>query len=201
MRAAEANCLFVTAHLNEAKALASALPGCRPGPLPFRYHSKLGKVRVSGQGMDAVRSTLNVLSFNGLSRAVLFGTAGSLTHQYRVGDLLLCDWIQDREGNDFASRLNLSLPRASLVSVNEPVSKREERRKLYEETGALLADMEGAAFGRCLMRVKIPWAVVKMVTDAPDEPHIFPFPDEIDTLLRQSAKQFVEALQEVVHDY
>ena len=189
--------LLVTAHMAEAKALARALKPCAVGPLPFRYSSDTFDLLVGGEGMEKMASSLRSLERWPYAMALLFGAAGALTDLYDVGMVLQCSWIQSLTGKTLASPVMLDLPRSSLVTVREPVVAPNERQTLYNETGAILVDMEAHAFATEMEERFTPWSVVKMVSDTPARAHTFPFPVEIVTLMDDAAATAVQSVEEV----
>lgn len=193
--------LIVTAHRKESIHLARSLGQIRSGPLPFRYSAGRYLFYLCGMGPDICRESLERLIRPSFRAGILYGTVGCLVNDYGRGTVVECPWVRSIEGEDRTASISFGLPRVPVVSVDRPVLKREQRKQLYEDTGALMVDMESASFAAAMERVSIPWGIIRVVSDTPQSPSDFHFSQEIDTLLADAAISAAEVIEEVFGDH
>ncbi|GAB4176574.1 MAG: hypothetical protein Fur0032_16590 [Terrimicrobiaceae bacterium] len=94
------------------------------------------------------------------SRVILAGLAGGLSPGVCVGDVFLV--------SGGSARLSGSLPEASMVTVDHVVATAREKRKLREQSRAVLCDMETSHLEAVCREAGIPWAGVRAVSDPAD---------------------------------
>jgi adenosylhomocysteine nucleosidase len=96
------------------------------------------------------------------------GFAGGLQPGLKVGDLVLGVNYSDAA---IASRLVLSprWQRGNLLTADAIVEKGENKRKLGEESGCLVADLETAHLARVCAEHNIPMVSVRCVSDAVED--------------------------------
>lgn len=101
---------------------------------------------------------------------IVAGLAGSLNPNIRAGSAWVVNEVVDsRSGERRRAALPASfLQRAcAIVSVDGIVSSRSQRQQHRDSTGADLVDMESAAAARWATDARIPWAIVRGVSDDP----------------------------------
>lgn len=125
--------------------------------------------RVSGPGPDAIRRALGAILEERPPLVILAGVAGGLRECDSLAPPIDC--IVDRRGGRWTP--NVLDPECSqgvtLVGVEAPVVDPVAKRQLADETGAALVDCESHAFAAMLENRDVPWAVVRGVSDGPDD--------------------------------
>lgn len=188
--------LFVCPHPIEAKALASHLKTCRPGKRPLKYESPLASILISGEGGNRLLESLSGLDLSAFSAVFLFGTAGSLSSEIPLGELFFCNPVRMLGKTGINSDFLIDLPQRPLVTQPAPVISSVDRESLFRLSHAPLVDMEGWEFARYVSERTIPWAIFRLVSDTPEEPHSFPFPARIREMLIASGKVLLKLLTE-----
>jgi len=124
------------------------------------------------------------------SLAILAGVAGGLAAEAAPASTRVLERVTDLSGNEWMCRLAAgeigeSRPSAgrppTVVGVDEPVFSAEDKRSLRERTGAFIVDTESHEFARACEAAGVRWAVVRGVSDGPD-----------DSLPRQAARWVTE---------
>lgn len=140
------------------------------------------RVAVSGLGAEGARAAFQELIEAGVSRVLVWGTAGALHPDLRPGDLIAPDAIRDANGTHFpvsaAWRQQLVDGLASkhiastgpLVSVREPVPSHEAKTGLAQQTGSVAVDMETAEVARLALAHNLPFAVLRTIVDPLEQP-------------------------------
>lgn len=128
-------------------------------------------------GGDAARLTarLRAIDAGGLCGVVSFGLAGALEPGLKVGTFLLPEEVVDEEGRVFAvdpewrAALSARLPEAvggRLAASATVVASAEAKRALRRRAGARSVDMESGTAALEAARRGLPFAVVRVVSDA-----------------------------------
>ena len=122
-----------------------------------------------------------------------FGTAGSLVTELQIGDLIIADEIIEHDylsrfGNDknsaplskttkelaeqlnqVAIRNNLTAIRGKIVSGNEDIVTKIRREELFGKHGGHCVDWESAGFAQVATIAKVPYGVVRGISDSAHE--------------------------------
>jgi len=95
------------------------------------------------------------------------GFAGALASSLHVGDLILADEVIDMHGNRWQSPLPAppGVRRGRLLTADRFIGEPAEKLALGEQHGALVVDMESAAFARRCHERGVPWACLRVVSD------------------------------------
>ncbi len=132
------------------------------------------RVERTGMGPAAVSEAVEALARERVDLVALFGVAGGLARTPRAPRVVRVLGREDEEPH----RPRVSLWRSgrsdwttpvSIVSQEEVVHSVERKRALAAATGAQLVDCESWAFARACERAQLRWAVVRGVSDGPDE--------------------------------
>ncbi|MGH8511426.1 MAG: purine phosphorylase [Gammaproteobacteria bacterium] len=162
---------IVTALRPEARCIAKA-PGSVPGLT--RFGDTL--LYVSGIGQARARQAAETLVVQGARALLSWGTAGALASALRSGDVIVPDTIQVSAVScpvdaawraRLAARLaeHLTVHTGGMLHTTEVIATPDEKRMLFERTGALAVDMESAAVAQVARRAKIPFAVLRAIVD------------------------------------
>ena len=135
-------------------------------------------VYVCGVGQQRADRAARALLDAGCEALVSFGTAGGLQQDLHAGALVIPERVLDEDGRSFSVdsawrwRLLEVLENPGpaqfaqvLVSVAQPVLSCEEKSTLADVTGACAVDMESAAVAHLSDLNKIPFLVVRAVSD------------------------------------
>lgn len=109
--------------------------------VPKAYRNK---VRVFGMGYKNAVALTKILETEEADYLIIFGTAGGLEPNKKVGNCFLISLLKERETHipiPIPKGLK-DFPQASLMTVSKIASTKEAKEKLYQETPADLVDME-----------------------------------------------------------
>ncbi|MGH8533078.1 MAG: purine phosphorylase [Gammaproteobacteria bacterium] len=163
---------IVTALAAEARCIAKA-PGSVPGL------TRLGDtlLYVSGIGQARARQAAETLVAQGARSLLSWGTAGALAAVLQPGDVIVPDTILVSDAPfpvdaawraRLAARLaeHLTLHTGAMLHTAEAIATPDEKRRLFERTGALAVDMESAAVAQVARRAGVPFAVLRAIVDS-----------------------------------
>ena len=145
-----------------------------------RIAGRAGVVAVAGGG-DAASLKAKLDALHGDIKGVIsVGLAGALSPLLKVGDVVIADQvIQEREtwrcSGDWRIALAARLPHAHqgpVVGSTAIIATAKAKAALYDATGALAVDMESALAGRFAAERKLPFAVLRVISD--DAGHVLP---------------------------
>jgi len=106
------------------------------------------------------------------------GFAGSLNHELQVNDVLLAKNFLTLDPKHTESSLsNVSIYRASMLTVPALIDSREERERIARDSGASAVDMETEFIARGCAAHAIPLMSLRVITDTPTQP--FPAPASV----------------------
>ncbi|CAN5907202.1 hypothetical protein BH20PSE1_BH20PSE1_25560 [soil metagenome] len=162
---------IVTALRSEARCIAKA-PDSVPGLT--RFGDTL--LYVSGIGQSRARLAAETLVALGARALLSWGTAGALASALRSGDVIVPDTIQVSAVScpvdaawraRLAARLaeHLTVHAGAMLHTTEMIATPDEKRMLFERTGALAVDMESAAVAQVARGAKIPFAILRAIVD------------------------------------
>ncbi|MGZ5030658.1 MAG: phosphorylase family protein [Methylobacter sp.] len=131
----------------------------------------------SGAGADNARAASELLLTQGASRLVSWGCAAALSESLKPGDLILADTLIDAEGAEFgihddwlgfATSLlstQLKVHTGSLAESKTIVATAKDKKRLYDQTGAIALDMESAAVAAVARQNNLPFLAIRTVAD------------------------------------
>jgi len=168
----------VTALAGEAQALAGR--PCRPG-----QSIALGNgtaIYLGGIGPGRAARAATALIEGGARALVSWGIAGGLDPELRPGDLVLPAAVlgigNTRYEADQPWRARLSetlrervrVHAGTMIQVDQPLRDEAAKRAAFESNGACAVDMESAAIAARANRARLPFLVVRCVSDAVEIP-------------------------------
>lgn len=179
MTAIEQPILILTAFKPEARLLAAILPDCRQSDAS-NWTFKGGKLTTANAaGGDALLALLDFeLSQADYLRIILFGAAGALVPELKIGQVYACDSLF-YAGRKMALPFSKEFPTASVVTVDQPVTTKEDRIRLAENYHAQLVDMESFFFAEALHDRGLSGAVIRFVSDTAEQAFRLPFPETV----------------------
>ncbi|MGH8508569.1 MAG: purine phosphorylase [Gammaproteobacteria bacterium] len=162
---------IVTALPAEARCIAKAL-GAVPGL------TRIGDtlLYVSGIGQARARQAAETLVAQGARALLSWGTAGALANALRPGDVIVPDTILVSDvrypidtawhaGLTACLERHLTVRTGAMLHTAEVIATPDEKRLLFERTGALAVDMESGAVAQAAWRAGIPFAVLRAIVD------------------------------------
>jgi nucleoside phosphorylase len=132
---------------------------------------------VTGLGVDRTLNTLESKFEEGKPYCLIFtGMAGQLDPEIGLGEVILPEVWQLESGTRFSVDSTLANHlrssgfrlRGKGLTVSAPVVSRRKRTSFYEQTGALICDMESAAAMMIAASYGIPCVAPKVVSDTAD---------------------------------
>ena len=138
-------------------------------------------VELSGVGDTRAENAAGRLVERGATALVSWGVAGGLDRDLSPGAVILPDTVIGADGSnrgvdlEWRDRL-LERVRGRVVTSTSPlyhatsvITTADEKRAIYERTGAGATDMESVAVARVAFANHIPWIAVRVVIDAADQ--------------------------------
>lgn len=143
------------------------------GPLGPALVGNLGVEEVAvlhtGMGAAAARAAVEqALAVLKPARVISSGFAGGLDLALQVGELITAPTLG-------SAGLPASIRRVKLVSVEKPLDSPAEKARLHT-TGAEAVDMESTPLAELCRAAKIPFLVLRVISDSADE--ALPLPSE-----------------------
>ena len=135
----------------EAKVLTAILPDCRKvsnNLFKNRWEYKGGEVICWNEmGLPPIREVINKIgNFEKYSSVVLFGSAGSLSPNLKLGEVFSCTTIKDTEKGFWQMAEYKGLKTNSLLTSKALVFDNEKRMEYHQKFNCNLVDMEASAF-------------------------------------------------------
>lgn len=125
------------------------------------------EVRRIGPGAGAVARAMETINPHAYSLVVLFGVAGGLAPTDRAP--VVAEVVDRKTGERWRPSGAEDGTGVTLVGVDEPVSTPAAKRGLHAQFSASLVDCESHEFARRCTAIDVRWAVVRGVSDGPDE--------------------------------
>ena len=107
-----------------------------------------------------------------LAALISFGMAGALSPDLRVGDWVIgervCGGFEAECDTEWVAALVRQLPGARLGSCyadGRLIGDSEEKQRIYQSSGALAADMESHLVAETALRIGVPFAVLRCISD------------------------------------
>ena len=135
------------------------------------------QVICAGIGRDLAGAITRAI--NSHSRGLVsFGVCGGLSPDLKPGSCIVASAVRTHKGRiptdrQWSQRLLHAIPGAvhgELLGVPAPLAEPESKRTLFEETGALAADMESHIVAHAAAVHGLPLAVIRVVTDPSERP-------------------------------
>jgi len=177
----------------------------------------------TGIGMESARKsidlTLENISEQGVRPDLLmnFGTCGAIHPERRVGDVVIgtksvCEQMEtialDSVWSGYYGEYLRSTDRnyyeGIIYSTDKAVADRDERHRIYRETGAQVVDMECYSLADAATHQKLPLISVKYVSDNADEFVMKDFMANVEDATSEMSELmhgFIEYLQEHKHRF
>lgn len=130
---------------------------------------ELPRIIRSGIGRDAILAALEraVRSAAGDQQLVILaGACGALRP---VADVPLIARVIDEHGRSWHGGIGFDPGGVTLIAVDRIVSTPADKRSLAEASGAAIVDMESHAFSRRCEELAVSWAIVRGVSDTPEQ--------------------------------
>jgi hypothetical protein len=143
--------LILTALTMEAKAITAA---CGQWLAPEGGSAAIRVIGIRG-------NRLNDTMLLGAKGIILAGLAGGLDPQLKAGDVVI--------GSADGRWPGLSYRRGGICTSDHIITAREEKRQLFEQTGALAVDMETEIVRRAAQQAGLPMATVRAISDPADQ--------------------------------
>ena len=153
------------------------------------HHQRILLVR-SGIGRKLALQALDHICHQySVSGILSIGFAGGLVPDLKLGDLVIADTIRD-VGTDVCLEetdllpvdglwveraLKLNFPEAlvrwqgRVVTIDRPVCKPAEKRRLGKDCAAMAVDMESSVLLRAALKLEIPFLSVRAISDSVDQ--------------------------------
>ncbi|OAI20857.1 phosphorylase [Methylomonas koyamae] len=146
---------------------------------PGECHAIGGGVLLSysGAGPANAEKAAAGLIDRGANRLISWGCAAALAQDRRPGDLVVPERVLTQDRHSLATDPSWRQRLANLLADHQAVGsgtllesgrivgQREEKRQLFEQTGAVALDMESAAVGRTAANAQLPFLVVRAIAD------------------------------------
>jgi adenosylhomocysteine nucleosidase len=176
----------------EAGALEDRLKGVigiRGGKFKVRQGGLKGKGVVvihAGVGLEnAAEATETLIAGHRPQWIISAGLAGGLRDDVKREDIVMPDCILGEDGRRLA--IDLQMPATpgvhvgSLLTVDRPILKSDQKHELGRKYGAVAVDMESLAVAEACRREKQRFMAVRVISDTVDEE----LPADVERLLRK----------------
>lgn len=191
MSRADRRTLVLAPFKAEAKLLAGILPDCRYSDGSSWDFSGGRLVCANAAGCEALLKLLNqALAEAGYSRTVLFGAAGALAPNLETGQVFHCIHLLN-SSHSIEMPVSPDLLPATLLTVDKPVTRADERKQLFAQYGATLVDMESFYFAEALAEKGISGAIIRFVSDTERQPFALPFLDSVKKGVTKCRRQII----------
>ncbi len=134
----------------------------------------------SGMGPQAIEQAVRTLASQQYTHLLSWGTAVGLSPEIQVGDILLPEYITDTHGKKWpispawfqeVEPLVKKLPqchKGPMAGAEVLLHTQEDKQVLYQQTGALAADMESLALAQAAQKHQLEFLVIRAVSDTQD---------------------------------
>jgi nucleoside phosphorylase len=146
--------VIVTALEHERRALERSACGRR------------ARLACCGPGADAIERWASREGFPAGTTVILAGLAGALDHRVAPGTAQLVGTVVDLDDRRWTPPVEGD---AIVVQTAAAVTTPQQKQDLSRRTGAALVDLESAAFAAAAETRGWRWAVVRGVSDGPDD--------------------------------
>ena len=140
------------------------------------WHGRTIVLIRSGMGCDRARRALAEMAKKfELEQVISIGYAGALDPALKVGDLVVADQVvyyETMKNYSLDKELLSMMPearRGTLLTVDSPAAKPQEKKALREKYSAVAVDMETFALAEGAETHHLPLASVRAITDTADQ--------------------------------
>lgn len=145
--------LYLVPFNAEAKVLTSILPNCKKVSNSIsqnRWEYKGGEIICwNKMGIkDFEDLIMRIENFDNYSSVILFGSAGSLVPDLKLGKLYSCTTIKDTENNHWEMPIFNGIEPNSLLTTNELIFDNKLRMEYHQRYNCNLVDMEASIFAK-----------------------------------------------------
>lgn len=179
MNPSERKTLVLAPFKAEARLLAGILPDCRQADAATWAFAGGRLATANAAGGAALIALLDrELAEITCNRIILFGAAGSLTPELEIGQVLCCHTAlyDDRR---LELPVSTDIQATTIITVDEPVTRAEERFRIAERYSASLVDMESFFFAEAMHGRGLSGAVIRFVSDTAEQAFVLPFPPAV----------------------
>jgi adenosylhomocysteine/aminodeoxyfutalosine nucleosidase len=182
-------------------------------------YSKIGKVNA------ALTSSILIEKFN-VKKILFSGVAGAIDKDLKIGDLIIatktcqhdvdltvfgyepgfipeskvffeCDEKLNNIAKNVAKKLNIKLKEGIIASGDQFIHSKERKEWIAKTFGASAIEMEGGAVGCVCDSEKVPFFMLRAISDTAEEGAGVDFDEFLEESSRVSAKFLIEMLKEI----
>ena len=194
MNPSERKTLVLAPFKAEARLLAGILPDCRQADTATWTFAGGRLATANAAGGAALIALLDrELAEITCNRIILFGAAGALTPELEIGQVLCCHTAlyDDRR---LELPVSTDIQATTIITVAEPVTRTEERFRLFERYSASLVDMESFFFAESLQGRGLSGAVIRFVSDTAEQAFVLPFPAAVKANIDKLRNQILRVI-------
>ena len=134
----------------------------------------------SGTGESNARTAAELLIAQGATQLISWGCAAALSPALKPGDLILAESLIDADGKElgicpdwhsYATNLlstTQKIHTGSLAESKSIVASGSDKKRLYEQTGAIALDMESIAIAKVAQQNKLAFLAIRAIADPAD---------------------------------
>ncbi len=132
---------------------------------------RIGLIQCGVGAANAARNLTDFLDQVDVKQILVAGLCGSLSPQFRIGDLFIPHRIVSTENSSeiscdtFFKRKQSNHSEKTLLSSSEPVTTVASREQWHAQTGATCVDMESYALAVIAQKRRINFCVIRAVSD------------------------------------
>ncbi|MBN1394835.1 MAG: hypothetical protein JW959_07420 [Pirellulales bacterium] len=151
---------------------------------------RVALIRSEAGRKNAARATEILIQGHRPRRVVSAGLAGGLSPELRRNDIIVADRLLSIDGGErlislppALSEARSGVHRGALLTVDRPVRLPDDKKRLFEQYGALAVDMETFAVAEVCCRLDVPFLSVRAINDAASDA----LPRDVERLLEQKS--------------
>lgn len=131
----------------------------------------------SGAGAQNASKAAELAISKGATQLISWGCAGALSHELKMGDLVLADSLLSIDGTQTPVNAawhehtktilgsTVAVYRGALLNSQDVISTAQEKQAIYEKTGALAIDMESHAIAQVAQHYALPFLAIRAIAD------------------------------------
>ncbi|MEN9757653.1 MAG: hypothetical protein RL755_1840 [Pseudomonadota bacterium] len=131
----------------------------------------------SGAGAQNASKAAELAISKGATQLISWGCAGALSHELKMGDLVLADSLLDSNGTETPVNAtwhqharnilgsSVAVYKGALLNSSDVVSTAQEKQAIFEKTGALALDMESHAIAKVAQHYALPFLAIRAIAD------------------------------------
>lgn len=178
----------------EAVLLAGILPDCQHVDAATWTFAGGQLATANAAGASALIALLDrELAETASNRIILFGAAGALAPELEIGQVLCCHTAlyDDRR---LELPVSTDIQATTIITVDEPITRAEERFRLAERYCASLVDMESFFFAEAIQGRGLSGAVIRFVSDTAEQAFVLPFPPSVKANIGKLRNQILRVI-------